>query len=388
MKCRIVRLEELSATAAWQEAFPTHAKDYRWYEIVDQTLRAQFDYRCVLLEEGARITALQPFFFTEQDLSATAAAPVRVLVKTVRRVFPGFLRLKMLMAGCAAGEGHFSAQTLDPVSASQRGEKMDALRDALRSAAKAAGAQLIVWKDFPASCREMMKPLAQLGPLAGGNRRLASMPATRLRLEFTSFEDYLQRHLSRAMRKNLRRKFKALEGAAPITMAVVHDVSGVVDEVHALYSQVLARSPLQFEKLTKAFLLRVGAEMPDRVRFFLWRQNDRLVAFSLCLVHDGVLYDEYLGLDYRVALDLHLYFVTFRDVLTWAIGQGLREYRSTPLNYDPKLHLGFELVPLDLYAAHPNRWLNAILHALLPWFAPIRGERALRDFPNFADLES
>jgi predicted N-acyltransferase len=170
-------------------------------------------------------------------------------------------------------------------------------------------------------------------------------------------------------------------------MSVVTDVSAVVDEVHALYSQVLARSPLQFEKLTKPFLIRLGAEMPERVRFFLWRQADRLVAFSLCLVHDGVLHDEYLGLDYRVALDLHLYFVTFRDVLTWAIEQRLREYRSTPLNYDPKLHLGFELVPLDLYAAHPQWWLNVLLHKLLPWFGPIRGERALPEFPNFSELE-
>ena len=56
--------------------------------------------------------------------------------------------------------------------------------------------------------------------------------------------------------------------------------------------------------------------MPDRVRFFVWRQEGKAIAFSLCLVHDGTIYDEYLGLDYRVAFDLHLYFYTLRDILT------------------------------------------------------------------------
>jgi hypothetical protein len=39
--------------------------------------------------------------------------------------------------------------------------------------------------------------------------------------------------------------------------------------------------------------------MPDRTRFFIWRQNGNAIAFSVALVHNGVLYDDYLGLDYE-----------------------------------------------------------------------------------------
>jgi len=126
--------------------------------------------------------------------------------------------------------------------------------------------------------------------------------------------------------------------------------------------------------------------MPDRARFFLWRKDGRLVAASICLVHDGVLYDEYLGLDYAVAHDWHLYFITFRDVLTWALAQGLREYRSTPLGYGPKLHLGFELAPLDLHLASPRIALRGPLRWALEACGPTRGERVLRDFPNAGEL--
>ena len=62
----------------------------------------------------------------------------------------------------------------------------------------------------------------------------------------------------------------------------------------------------------KAHLSRT---MPDRARFFLWRQNGKAIAFSIALVHDETIYDDYLGLDYQVALDLHLYFYTFRDII-------------------------------------------------------------------------
>ena len=212
------------------------------------------------------------------------------------------------------------------------------------------------------------------------------MPATRLALDFASFDDYLARRLSHAMRKNLRRKFKALAAARTARDDGRQRPRRARRRSARLYLQVFARSPLQFEKLTRDFLLRLGARMPERVRFFLWRQDGRLVAFSLCLVHDGVLYDEYLGLDYRVALDLHLYFVTFRDVLTWALAQGLTTYCSTPLNYDPKLHLGFDLAPLDLYVAHPSPVLNALLRRVLPLLQPTRGEPALRHFENAHEM--
>jgi hypothetical protein len=42
--------------------------------------------------------------------------------------------------------------------------------------------------------------------------------------------------------------------------------------------------------------------MPDKTRFFVWRQNGRIAAFNLCLVHRQTLYDLGVGFDYSVAL--------------------------------------------------------------------------------------
>jgi hypothetical protein len=126
--------------------------------------------------------------------------------------------------------------------------------------------------------------------------------------------------------------------------------------------------------------------MPERARFFIWRLGRRIIAFSICMVHDGTIYDEYLGLDYSVALDLHLYFYTLRDILRWAIENRLTFYCSSPLNYDPKLHLGCDLAPLDLYVRHTQPLLNPIFRRVVRLLEPTRHDPVLPKFSNAAEL--
>jgi predicted N-acyltransferase len=164
------------------------------------------------------------------------------------------------------------------------------------------------------------------------------------------------------------------------------DVTPVVHEIYPLYLQVYSRSKLRFEKLTPEFFCRLGRELPERTRFFVWRQEGKAIAFSLCLIHDGTIYDEYLGLDYSVAYDLHLYFYTLRDILSWAMNEGLRAYCSTPLNYDPKLHLGCELVPLDLYVMHTGTLINPIFRRALRFLQPTKHDPVLKQFANAHEL--
>ena len=379
-RARVVPLRAVRDEPAWEAGLAHFAKDHRWYEIVADTLGADFDCRALVLEdENGVARVIQPIFFVDQDVLATAPQFVQRIARALRKVAPRLLKLKILMIGCAAGEGRVAGE--DEV---QRQAVLEASADAIGEAVHHEKAWLVVWKDFPAEDRALLSSLT--AEFAGAYTKVASMPATRLSLDYTSFDEYLERHLSRATRKDLRRKFRATRGVK-LEMSVVTNIADIVDEVLPLYEQVLARSKLQFERLNREFLLQLGERMPDRVRFFLWRLDGRLVAFSLCLVHDDAIHDEYLGLDYSVALDLHLYFVTFRDIFDWALSQGLKTYFSTPLNYEPKLHLGFSLVPLDLYAAQPNPLPNAILRRVLPWVQPARQEKPLERFPNAAELE-
>jgi predicted N-acyltransferase len=373
---KIVTRAELDGSGDWSRAFADKCKDHRFYEIIEKTLANDFEYRYwVLQDSSGAVRAVQPMFFARQNLVEGVPGRVRAIVDCIRKKFPRFLTMRVLMVGCAAGEGHLGA--CDPKDAPWVAESLHA---SLRTYARENNAGLVVLKDFQAKYRPALSDFS-----SNGYARIPSMPMTKLSLDHASFDDYLST-LGYVTRKGLRRKFRKAERAARIEMEVVSDIGRYVDEIYPLYLQVHERSPMKFEQLTKDYFRAIGQRMPDRARFFIWRQNGKAVAFNCCMIHDGKIYDECLGLDYSVALDLHLYFYTLRDVLTWAMEQGLKEYRSGPLNYDPKLHLGCELIPLDLYVMHTRPFLNPIFQRAVRYLEPTRHDPVLHRFPNANEL--
>lgn len=372
---RVVSAEHLREFGPWQRAFTGKTKDHRFYEITNETLGPTFEHHYLVIEDrtGA-VRGIQPVFFLQQNLVEGIPA-IRRAVEKVRARFPRFLTMRLLMVGNVAGEGHLSGS-----SESDEQFVAEALREILPIFARQEKASLIVFKDFPAAYRETLASLARTD-----FTRIPSMPMTELTLNYRDFDDYVTT-LGASTRKDLRRKFRKIAEAQPITVEIVTDLTPYVDEVYPFYLQVHERSPMKFERLTREFLSELGRRMPDRVRFFIWRQNGKAIAFSVALVHEGTIYDDYLGLDYRVALDLHLYFYTLRDILSWALGQRLKRYRSSPLNYQPKLHLGCALYPLDLYVRHRNPLLNKIFRPILKLLEPTRHDPVLQRFPNAREL--
>jgi predicted N-acyltransferase len=369
---KIVRIDALKGNEFWKRAFAGKTKDHRYYELIEQTLLNQFEHHYVVLEDRVgKIRAIQPIFFVRQNLVEGVPGKIRAIVDLVRKKFPRFLTMRVLMVGCAAGEGQLGA--IDPHDEAWLAQTLPPI---LLSFAKQKRASLVVWKDFSSDYRSAMAALTENGYV-----RAPSMPMTRLRIDYKSFDEYLGQ-IGYVSRKSLRRKFRKTERAAKIDMEVVTDITPHIDEIHPFYLQVHERSPMKFEVLTKEFFSAIGRTMPERARFFIWRSSGKIIAFSLCLVSGDTIHDECLGLDYGVAFELYLYFYTLRDVISWSIAQGLRCYSSGPLNYDPKLHLGHELAPLDLYVMHTKPLLNPIFQFAVKYLEPTRHDPILKKFPN------
>ena len=372
---KITSLADLQNCDAWSRAFRNKCKDHRYYEIVEETLQG-FEHHYLVVEDSSNhVRAVQPMFFVRQNLVEGVPGKVRSAVDVIRKIFPRFLTMRVLMVGCAAGTGDLGA-------CDEKDETWvaNALLASLRTYALQNKASLIVLKDFPANYRSTLETF-----VLSGYARIPSMPMTRLSLDYENWDEYF-RTLSKATRKDLRRKFRKAERGAKIEMKVVSEIAPFVDEIYPLYLAVHERSPLKFETLTKDYFRAIAQRMPERARFFIWRQSGKIVAFSFCLVCGDAIYDECIGLDYGVALDLHLYFYTLRDIISWALQQGLKYYYSNPLNYEPKLHLDCELVPLDLYVRHTSALLNPIFCRLIKYAGPTRHEPVLQRFPNANQL--
>jgi len=374
---KVVTRAELQNCEAWRRALENKCQDYRYYEIVEDTLlQNDFEHHYLLLEDSSgNVRAVQPMFFVRQNLVQGVPGKIRSVVDRIRKSFPRFLTMRVLMVGCAAGTGD-----LGTCNEKDEAWVANALQANLQTYARRNKASLVVLKDFPANYRSSLETFA-----LNGYARIPSMPMTRLALRYENWDEYF-RTLSKATRKDLRRKFRKAGRAAKIEMEVVSEIAPFIDEIYPLYLAVHERSPLKFETLTKDYFRAIARRMPERARFFIWRQRGKIVAFSFCLVCGDAIYDECIGLDYSVALDLHLYFYTLRDIISWALQQRLKYYYSNPLNYEPKLHLDCELVPLDLYVRHTSALLNPAFRRVIKYLGPTRHDPLLPRFPNADQL--
>jgi hypothetical protein len=373
----VISRAELSGCEPWSSTFADQRKDHRYYEILDDTLRDNFEYRYfAILDTFGRVRAVQPFFLVDQDILEGLTLRQIRWIAIVRRFYPRFLILRALMVGCSAGEAHLAASLTLPGNA-----VAEALSSGIVRQARSLNAHLIVLKEFPARYRNVLHCFTQCG-----FARAPSMPMTMLDIRYDSFDAYLDEALNSSSRRKWRKNLRATAGMSDIRMSVTDDATSFVDEIYPLYSQVFDRSKMRFEKLTKDYFCQLGQRMHDKVRFFAWRRGNILVAFSLCMLQGDSMYAEYVGFDYAVALDLHLYHYIIRDMINWGISQDYKWFRSSGLNYDPKLHMRHRLDPLDLYVRHTSTAANAILKLALPWMVPARYDVTLKLFPNYQEL--
>ena len=180
---------------------------------MEDTIRQEFEYRYFTIKnERGAVSAIQPFFILDQDLIAGVGPRIGALINSIRRVWPRFLKMRTLMVGCTAGEGHLDGAEL-LLSSNAR-----LLASDIVAHARSLHAPLIVLKEFPAKYREPLKCF-----LDHGFSGVPSLPMTRLNIDYLSFDEYMNRALNSATRRKLRKKFKAAEQGPPIEMSVIDD---------------------------------------------------------------------------------------------------------------------------------------------------------------------
>ncbi len=350
---------------------------HSYYQLIQKSLGEQFDQYFLILEKNDGTSYVQPIFLVRQSiLKGLPASLERGLGGWMQRWFSSWCEVRMLMVGCATGEGALAGREYDHPEISM------ALHQALPAVARRLNASLIVLKDFPSSYRAVLKYFS-----SNGYVRIPSFPACKVDLAYRDFDDYMERALSYKTRKNLRRKFRDAERLGKFSMEILPDFTPVMDEIYPLYNQVIGRSKFQFEVLTKEYFAGLATALEGKGRFFVWRDSrGKIVAFNLCVLDGKILRDCYIGLDYDIALSAHLYFVSLRDIFSWAIENQIEQYYSSPLNYSPKLHLKLELAPLDLCIRHVSPVINFFFRHLTPVLEPTRYDPILPKFSNFRDL--
>ncbi len=336
----------------WNRLFPHEPEDWAYYRAVENADLPEFSWLYFGVREDGRLRAAVPAFVTEYCLDTTITGPLRHVTNAIKRVFPRLLRMRLLSLGSPVAEiCHLGFEPGLDTDTQRR--LLDAILDQLEASAKQQRIGMIAAKDTAAAQDAIWAAAAR----GHGLRRQPGLPTAYLDMRFANLDDYLG-SLSKATRKDLRRKLKASAG---LRVEWRDGIDGIGDEVMRLYRATYANAELNFEELTPQYFVGVLRELDGRASCVTYWKGERLLAFNLVL-HDGSrLLDKFLGMDYAVARDYNLYFFSWMENVRYCIEHGLPLYQSGQGLHREKLRLGSRLSANWLWYRHRNRVLDALL---------------------------
>ena len=339
----------------WNEIFSSDMiEGYDYYCALDESNLENFSLHHAAIFRNNRICCIAPFFITPFSFDTTLQGKPKKLISAIRRKFPKFLQLKILFFGSPLTEhGIFGfSKDCDPKGV------LDFLNQEISRFCRMEKIRIITCNNLTGEEMPLIENLKKLGYGV-----MESFPIARVEIKGNSLEEYFS-SLGKNTRKDMKRKLKNAYSTGEIRIEERSSISGLEKEAYQLYLNNFNRADVAFEKLTIEYFAKVAEFMPDVTKFFIiWRGN-KMVAINLCFIKGDTCIDKYFGLDYEVAYQYSLYFVSWCHNIEWCIKQGIRYYQSGTGDYEPKLRLGSTLHPLYVCA----KYLNPVINLLMKYF--------------------
>lgn len=369
-KINIARKIEEIRPQDWNKVFPRVLENYYFFKTLDESNFSQFSFFYILVYDNDLPVGAASCFIMNFPLDLAVEGIFRKCTNFIKSIAPSILSPRVLICGLPMGPGRIGI-TSEP-------EKViKAIVKGMEEIAEKEKIGIIAFKDFLSDDKNIFDKF-----LDNGFFRIDSLPSTDMDIPFTNFDEYLKT-LTSARRNDLKRKFKKIDGKVKIDLEITNQLEdGVLNNVYDLYLQTYEKYEMQLEKLTPDFFKNISKNMLHETKFFLWRINNKLVAFAFCLVSGDYFIDYYLGFDYSVAYQYHLYYVKFRDLMKWCIENKIKKYDMGYTAYEPKRRLGFNLVSLYIYAKLRNKFLNPFFRILCHLLQPSNFE------PIFKELKT
>lgn len=353
LRTKVVKSISAIHRADWDRIFPDVVEGYDFYRTLEGACFSEFTFFYILVCRDKKPVLICPGFVMRYPLDTSVGGPLRRFTNTVKKYAPNIFSLKAVICGMPLGQGRIG------LAKGAGAETIHALSERLERLAKKERATIAAFKDFGEEDAVMMEALFK-----DGFFRIKSLPTMEMELDFKDFESYLKT-LSGATRYDLRRKFKKVKGLGNVTMEIRGELSGdLLDEAYDRYMEVVNKHEEGFEIAPKEFFRCISDHMPHKTKYFLWRVDGKLAAFVLCIVSDTVLVDYYIGFDYALAHEYHLYFIKFRDVLEWCLHHGIKKYDMGYTGYEAKKRLGFKPHDLFIYVKFRNRFIRPVFNRL------------------------
>ncbi len=342
----------------WNSISPPVLENYNFFKTIDESNFEQFSFFYILVYDNKIPVGATSCFLMRFALDMTVCGPLKVIFNSIKKILPGLLMPRVLMCGLPMAAGRIGISR-------ENNRVMGKIHECLEKIAENEKAAMIIFKDFTGDYDNILKPF-----LKKSFCRIESLPSTDMKINFSSFNDYLKT-LSRSSRDGIKRNFKKVDGKIKIDLEITNALKeDILPEVYRLYLETYEKNDIGLEKVPMEFFKNISRNMPEEAKYFLWRIDGKIAAFALCLVRKEYFIDYYLGFDYKIAHDYYLYFIRFRDLMNWCIKNGIKKYEMGATSYEAKRRLGFSFIRLYFYLKHRNPLVNLFAGVLTSFMKP------------------
>ena len=345
---------------AWERCFVDEIEGYDYHRAIENAGILGFTFGWYALWRDGVLVCAIPSFTTCYDLATTAQGFVQRVLKRVQPAIPGGFKLTLCCLGSPETE-HCQIGFDPSLSTSERKQALAELLEFWIADAHAKGAGLLGIKDI---CNDDLKRHRGVFERFGF-KAVASLPSSKLDIDFTSIDDYLG-HLSYATRKDMRRKLKA---RSKVDVSFTRDVTVELPEIVEMYRETRARSDWTFEELSGDYFATVLNDNPDTAFFALYRSGGELVAANLIMQNEAQLLDKFFVMRADAGRALNLYFLSWFANVERCLASGLKTFVAGQAAYDTKMRLGCVIEPNWIFFRHRNPLVNALLRAASPLLA-------------------
>ncbi len=331
-------------------------ESYGYLKTLEEGEAGNFSFSYLIGKENNSTVLILPFFV--MDFSFAMLFPKRL--RETFNIFNRWLKLKVLFIGSPTTEGFSMGLSSDVNLAAI----LDKSLEKLQEFSKNGGILGMAFYNLSAKYPKLTEYLKQKKFI-----KLESMPTTAISIKAGSLEEYIQ-NLGKNTRKDLKKKLRYSQELVQLKTEERTDVTDIIEDIYKLYLNNFNDADVHFETLTKKFFLDICKNMPGVAKYFISYDQNKIIAFNLCLIKNGVFIDKFIGFDYSVARKYCLYYTTFCYNINWCITNRIKVYQPGFSDYHPKIRLGAKLIPLDIYAKAFNPFLDLIIRIIKPLIEP------------------
>ena len=323
--CELYRSIDEVPAAEWKEVCRSSRNIYldsRYLKAVELSFAAESQVWYALYRDAAgRAVAATCFSRYIVDGALLASPLIQKIVSTVRRIWPGFFKFRLLIGGIPVTTCDCQLAITDDVDPEGI---LTGLNETAVNVARESGCRLISFMQFSPELAVRLDGLSQYG-----FHKAKSAYAYQLEGSLDSFDAYLADRNSKA-RWNIRKSLQRFDEAG-FTCEQLRGRDGVdrlfTPEVHQLYLNVLNRAEVRFERIPLLFFQELARQLPDEscVCFTILKKGNQIVGFCCGLAGGDQHVISTVGLDYSLNAEADLYFNTIYRGLQQGLVPGVRK---------------------------------------------------------------